>query len=445
MVPVSLDSLGFVAQQATLPRTEIDLALFLLAGLVFGLAAFFAVLREGLLHSVPSRVLEAARTDQERAGLRPLLDRAESLATSASIFGITCQILFTFCVVLIAVAAFGETLGALGIALAASVPLLVFATETLPNILRGGFSDRLLRAVLPSFDLLQRPLLALRLGLDATSRAVMRLLRIPERKKTARQIVEDLRSVIEDSERESDLHESEREIIENVVEFSDVGVAQVMTPRTELTAVEVGAGILEVVRAIARSGHSRIPVYEKDLDTIIGIAYAQEILKLLSEGKLEGAHLRDLLRPASFVPETKPISALLADFRRSRQKIAIVLDEYGGTAGIVTIGDIVARLVGDMREEHDEGAPEPIRRMADGRVEIQAVTRVSEVNEALNLKLPEEEDFETLAGFVLSELGHLPRPGEAFDWDGIEFTVSEANDRRILKVLLRPPQTHAVG
>ncbi len=422
-----------------------DLEVIAIAVHVFGAASFFAVLRAGLLHSVPSRVLEGCPSDEERDRLRPLLENAESLATSASVFGITCQILFTFCTVLLVVSVFGETLGALGIGLAGSVPLLVFATELLPNVLRGSFSDRLLRTVLPAFEILQLPLASLVLGLEATRRVSMRLFRIPERKRTARQIVEDLRVVIEDSQREGDLQASEREIIENVVDSHDVDVARVMTPRTEISAVEVGSGVMEVVQAIAASGHSRIPVYERNLDTIIGIANAQEILRLLSQDRLLSVDLRSLLRPVSFVPETKLVPDLLAEFRRSRQKVAIVLDEYGGTAGLVTLGDIVAELVGEMREEHGEAAQEPIRAMPDGRIEVQAITRVSAVNEALHLNLPEEEDFETLAGFVLSELGHLPKPGETFEWDGVRFSVAEASDRRVLSMVLRLPRSPSPG
>jgi putative hemolysin len=225
-----------------------------------------------------------------------------------------------------------------------------------------------------------------------------------------------------------------------VVEFYDVDVAEVMTPRTELTAVELGQGAREVVRAIASSGHTRIPVYEKSLDSIVGVVFAQEMVELVADGRVEECELRDLVRPVHFVPETKLVSELLADFRRDKQKLAVVLDEYGGTSGIVTMGDVVAELVGEMREELGEEPPIPIRRMPDGTIEIQGTTRVGEVNEELELELPEEEDYDTLAGFVLSELGRFPKPGEAFERKGLEFTVMDASDRRVHKILLRLPQ-----
>jgi len=210
-----------------------------------------------------------------------------------------------------------------------------------------------------------------------------------------------------------------------------------MTPRTEIQAVELSDGPPEVVRLIGETGHSRIPVYDKNLDRIVGVAYAQEILQAIARGELVNRDLGSLLRPVLFVPETKLASELLAEFRRKQQKIAVVLDEYGGTAGLVTMGDIVTELVGDMPAELGRGEPAPITRLADGRILVRGTTRVSEVNEELGLELPEEEDFETLAGFVLAELGRFPRKGEGLEKDGVSFVVTEASDRRVLAVEIR--------
>jgi CBS domain containing-hemolysin-like protein len=410
----------------------------LFAVLALVLTGLFSMLRAALLHSVPSRVLERARSEAARRVLRPLLERAEDLATSASVCAITSQIVF---VVLVLVLVTRDTLTwtGTGIALALAVPLLVFASEILPSAVRGDRADALLRRTLPSFSKAQQPLAAVLYLLEATRRGTMHVLRIPHKSRSARRIVEDIRDVIEESERDSELQESEREIIENVVEFYDVDVAEVMTPRTELTAVEVSATVQELVRVFAESGHSRIPIYDGNLDTIIGVVYGRQILQLLSTDDLSAASLRTMARPISFVPETKLVSELLAQFRRDKQKMAIVLDEYGGTSGLVTIGDIVSEIVGDMRDEMGEGEPEPIQKLSLGSFWVQGNARVSEVNEELGLSLPEEEDFETVAGFVLSELGRFPKRGEHFEWDGIQFLVREANDRRVLAVELKLP------
>ena len=414
-----------------------------LAALALGalaLTALFGLVRSALLHSVPSRVLELTRGEERRKKLRSLLERAESLATSASVFWITCQILFVvFVWVLVGEVLGGEGLSSssMGLSLVITVPLLVIAGELLPSALRGERSDRFLTHALPTFEMVQRPLAALSLALVASRALLMRLLHVHERHASTRELVEGLRAVIEDSEREEDLAESEREIIENALGFHDVDVAQVMTPRTEIDAVELSEGAREVVRRIAETGHSRIPVYDKSLDRIVGVAYAHEILQAVAAGELQSRELNSLLRPVLFVPETKPASELLAEFRRKRQKIAIVLDEYGGTSGLVTMGDIITELVGDMPGELGQTEPAPITRQAEGRYEVLGTTRVSDVNGELGLDLPEEEDFETLAGFVLAEFGRFPKKGESFERDGATFTVSDASDRRVLRVEVR--------
>lgn len=419
---------------------EADGVLFLALG-ALALTSLFGLLKAALLHSVPSRVLEHARGEERRRRLRPLLERAEFLATSASVLWITCQILFVvFVWVLVGEGLGGEGLSwsSMGLALIITVPLLAVAGEVLPSTLRGERSDRFLARALVAFELAQRPLAALIVGIVGSRTLLLRLLRIQAPSTSTREIVEGLRAVIEDSERDEDLAESEREIIENALGFHDVDVDQVMTPRTEIRAVELSDGVQEVVRLIGETGHTRIPVFDKSLDRIVGVAYAQDVLQAIARGAAASQDLGSILRPVLFVPETKLATELLAEFRRRRQKVAVVLDEYGGTAGLVTMGDLVTELVGDMPGELGQHEPAPITRLPDGRVEVLGTTRVSEVNGELELDLPEEEDFETLAGFVLAEFGRFPARGECFEREGRTFVVTDATDRRVNKVEIRP-------
>ena len=223
------------------------------------------------------------------------------------------------------------------------------------------------------------------------------------------------------------------------MEFRDVDVAAVMTPRTEISGVEVEKGLLAVVQKAAETNHSRIPVYQESVDNIIGTISVRDLVKYAATDDLDAADLRERLRPAYFVPETMPVSQLLAEFRRERLKLAIVLDEYGGTAGLVTLGDVIEEIVGDLHEEFEEVEQSPLRRVADGVTEIDASLHVSEVNEELDLDLPEEEDFETLAGFILAEFGRMPRQGDHFIRDDVKFIVTDASDRRVL--IVRVEQT----
>jgi putative hemolysin len=416
-----------------------DELLLLAAGALF-LVALFALVRSALLHSLPSRVLEFAADDARRRRLSPLLERAESLATSASVYWTASQILFVvFVWVLVGEFLGGEGLSApsMGLSLLVTVPLLVVAGEALPSALRGERTDRFLVHALPAFEIAQRPLAALIVALEATRRLFFRLLRIPERPASARELVEGLRAVIEDSERDQGLAESERELIENALSFHDVAVNQVMTPRTDIEAVELSEGVREVVRRMADTGHSRIPVHDGGLDRIVGVAYAQEILQAIANDEAEQRELGSLLRPVLYVPETKLASELLNEFKTKHQKIAVVLDEYGGTAGLVTMGDLVSELMGEMPAELGRREPPPIRRLADGRLLVNGTTKVSELEEELAFELPRGTGYETVAGYVLYELGRFPKKGEKLAREGFELVVSEATDRRVVQVEFR--------
>jgi CBS domain containing-hemolysin-like protein len=409
------------------------------------LAAFFAILRSALLHSNAQRVLSRARGPAQKARIEPLLARADSLATSAGILKVTFELAFATQV--LRCLAEGEALGlrAILLTLAIAVPAILVASQALPTVVALGVGDRLLLWGLPTFHVLQIPLRWLVEALEAATRALMRIVGLRQDPASARQIVEGLREVIAESEISGDLDETEREIIGNVMEFRDVGVSALMTPRTAIDGIEIGEGLLAAARKMAECGHSRLPVYDGSLDTIVGFVIARDVLQAVAERGTSDRSLRSILRPAYFVPETKPVSELLAEFRREKIKLAIVLDEYGGTAGIVSLGAIIQEIVGDIQDEFGEASPLPIRRFPDGRVEVDASLRVSEVNGELGTELPEDGGFETLAGFVLAKLGHFPKRGESFSEGTFEYAVTEASDRRVIKVCLRPVRHELVA
>jgi putative hemolysin len=400
--------------------------------------AFFAILRVALLRSNAARVLARVPSQGRKQRLEPLIARADSLATSARVLEVACELAF-FGLLLRALAGSEPvSLSTWLYAVLLAVPSLLVVTETLSTAIAMRVGDALLVRVLPAFDLVQAPLHWLVRLLEMIRRALMRVAGLRPGLIEAREIVEDLREVIEDSEISGGLDETEKEIIGNVMEFRDVGVSAVMTPRTEIHGVEIGAGVLAAAREFAACGHSRIPVYDGSLDTIVGVVTARDVVQLVGEKGLGDAALRSILRPATFVPETKRVSELLSEFKREKIKLAIVLDEYGGTAGLVTLGDIISEIVGDIQDEYDEALPQPIRRIEGGAAEVDASLHVSEVNEELAVEIPEGEDYETLAGFVLAELGHFPKRGERFELSGVEYVVLEASDRRVLKVCVRP-------
>ena len=427
-----------LASAAPFEWAQADLHLLGLAFLALIGAAFFSTLRRAMALADLEHLLPNAGDDGEADHIRTLFGRFDTLSTSATILETGLQLAFVT-VVLVFVANEGtpEWPDVL-ITLLACVPLIWFATDAVAKALALRSGDVLVMRVLPTFHVLQLPISVVPMVLEGIRRGVLRALGLNDRTDVTRQIVAGLREVIEDAD-VSDRHldETEKELIGNVMEFRDVDVAAVMTPRTKVEAVEVEEGLQGAAVRVAETGHSRIPVYEDTLDQIVGTVSARDLVQVVAAERLGETSLSEIQHPAYFVPETKHISELLAELRRQKIKMAIVLDEYGGTAGIVTVGDILSEIVGDIPDEYDKDEPSPIRHMPGGAAEVEANLHVTEVNEALELDIPEESDYETLGGFVLAELGHFPVRGEAFTYDGAEYSVLEANDRRVLKVRVR--------
>jgi len=393
------------------------------------------LIRSSLEHTPSSKVLPLVPEGPSRERLSALLAKPDPLLMSAGLLKLASELTFlAFLLPLVAPDGVVDLRALLG-AVAMGVPCLLLLCEALPSALARRHGERILSYWLLPFHALQLPLVPVVALLRLLRDAVLRASRIEESDLPQQQAVEELREVIEETGHTGELEQSEREMLENVIEFHDVDVSAVMTPRTEILGVEVSEGLPGALQLAVKESLSRIPVYEGSIDTIIGYINARLVLKLLAEDELKSAELRDHLQPALFVPETQRVSTLLSEFREERQKMAIILDEYGGTSGLVTIGDVFAELVGELQDEFsDEEEPEEIRRVAPGVSEIDGAARLDEVNEALELGLPEEEDYETLAGFILSELGRIPRSGDRFEREGVRYEVMEASDRRVICV-----------
>jgi putative hemolysin len=246
-------------------------------------------------------------------------------------------------------------------------------------------------------------------------------------------IENEILSAVEEGEKEGVVDEEERQMIESVIAFHDTQVGQIMTPRPEIFALEIGATLEQVKATIAESGHSRIPVYQGKIDQIVGILYARDMLKLLGE-PADKFNIRDFIRPAFFVPETKPLRDLLHDFRLQKVHIAIVSDEYGGTAGLVTIEDIFEELVGDISDEHEPAEPAMIQRIDDLTAEADARTYIDELNRVLGLNLPEDAGYDTLGGFVTTTVGKIPLKDATFEHAGVKYTILDAEPQKVNRV-----------
>lgn len=231
-------------------------------------------------------------------------------------------------------------------------------------------------------------------------------------------------------------------MIEGVISFRDLQVGQIMTPRTDIIAIEAPATLAQVRDVITREGLSRVPVYEVNLDNVIGILYAKDLLAGLGKnGDGAGFDLKKYLRPPLFVPATKPLRDLLKEFRVQQVHLAIALDEYGGTAGLVTTEDIIEEIVGDIVDEYERPEPAELKRIDARTVEVDARMNLVDLNRELGLHLPEEEEYHTVGGFVIAMLGSIPPKGEKLTHEGVEFTVLDSEPRRVKRVKLVLPET----
>ncbi len=244
---------------------------------------------------------------------------------------------------------------------------------------------------------------------------------------------EELLSVVEQGIIEGVVDKEELEMIENVLELSDSAADEIMTPRTDLIAINIKENLEGVLETISDAGHSRIPVYEDNIDNIIGLVYAKDLLAEIGKDP-SGFKLQDKMRDAYFVPETKPLRDLLHEFQNQKLHIAVVLDEYGGTAGIVTIEDILEELVGEIVDEYEDTPSEEFKKIDETTVEVDARMHIDDLNEEFDITLPEEEDYDTVGGFVFSYLGYIPKTGEVFEYEGLNFTISAAETRRINRI-----------
>lgn len=241
---------------------------------------------------------------------------------------------------------------------------------------------------------------------------------------------EQLIELVEATEESGELIEDEKEMIHSVIEFTDTVAREVMTPRTDIDAVEVNSTPEEVAKVIRDTGHTRIPIYEGTIDRIVGIVHAKDLLHTLLEGN--GNALRSIMRAPYFIPESKDLHQLLAEFRSGRTQMAIVQDEFGGTAGLVTIEDLVEEIVGEIVDEYDVEEAD-IQEVDDGVWLIDGRTHVDDVNDEIGSKF-ESEEFDTIGGFVFGLFGRQPEKGECIDAGTWELEVAETDGRRVMKV-----------
>ncbi len=252
--------------------------------------------------------------------------------------------------------------------------------------------------------------------------------------------VDELKQLITESEEGGVIEPPEREMLESVFDFGELMVRQVMVPRTSIVAIEADMLLDQIIQTVTQYSYTKLPVFEEDLDQIIGILHVKDVLRVMEKTDCQDTTARELARETLYIPETLPVNERLRQFRNNRQHIAIVLDEFGGTAGLVTLEDLLEEIVGEVSDQFDVATPE-IQPQPDGSVLIDGLTLMESVNQQLELNLTDPH-YDTIAGFFLGKLGHIPTIGDTVEYDGVRLKVESMDGLRISQLsLLRLNQT----
>jgi putative hemolysin len=312
--------------------------------------------------------------------------------------------------------------------------------ELVPKTLALASAERYALAASGPFELLEKLLSPIVRVLEGITNAVTRPLGA-EHHDRSQISMEELKILVERGGEQGVLEAEEEQMISAVIELGEGRIHEVMVPRIDVTAIPVETAFGEAVDTILREGHSRIPVYEESIDNVVGILYAKDLLPYLKNGA-EPPELRGLLRPPLFVPESMSVDDLLHELQRRKVHIAVVLDEYGGTAGIVTIEDLLEEIVGEIQDEYDVEEP-MVERISDHEVRFDGRANIDDFIDAFGVSLADEdrEEYDTVGGLVYHRVGGVPEVGDSLEVDGLTLTVESTDGRRVGKVLAvrRPP------
>jgi CBS domain containing-hemolysin-like protein len=246
--------------------------------------------------------------------------------------------------------------------------------------------------------------------------------------------VDELKMLVTASAESGVVEAEESEMLHAIFDFGELVVRQVMVPRTEVIAVEADTPLVDIIGLVTHSSYTKFPVFEENLDHIVGIAHVKDLLHAMQNSDSQECTARTFAREPLFVPETISVSALLRHFRDNRQHIAIVMDEYGGTAGLVTLEDLLEEIVGEVSDQFDDAAPE-FQTLEDGSVLIDGLSLIEEVNEQIGVNLV-DPNYDTIAGYVLGKLGRIARSGDVIEGDGVRLRVHEMDNLRIARISL---------
>jgi CBS domain containing-hemolysin-like protein len=398
----------------------------------------FAALEYGWQNLSRTRLADMGEGPASRDRLRKLLAEADRAETALIVLRIASQMAFVASLVLLAqewVPQWWPEAGAASPVLLAALTAFVWITlfcRILPGELSVTVLEALVRATMPliivSGRLLAPPM--------DVARMLMRIATGATKQAEAELYADEILATVEEGEREGHLAEHQADMIEQILSLQKIEVRRLMTPRTDVDTIDVNVTVGEAREFALATGRSRYPVVEGEVDHVVGVVHVKDLLR-----KGREQPVRSVMRPPWFVPESKYITELLAEFRRHKTHLAVVLDEYGGTSGVITIEDVLEEIVGEIEDEFDtDEAPAEID-IIDARHAIApGAMRVNEVNATLSIAIPESDDWDTLGGFIFNTLGRLPEEGESLRHENLILTVQKVVERRVDRVAIEIPE-----
>ncbi len=312
--------------------------------------------------------------------------------------------------------------------------VLIFG-EITPKVLAKTHSMKISGAVIAPIYVLSIIALPIIKLLMIATKIISKIMGVDIKDENLMITTEEIKSYIKVGEAEGVIEEEEREMIHSIIEFGDTAAKEVMTPRTSLVMLDSESTIDEVWDEIVESGYSRIPVYGEDYDEILGILYVKDLMVLVKKGETN-IPIKNILREAYFVPDTKSIVEILEEFKNKQVHMAVVLDEYGGTTGLLTIEDLIEEIIGEIKDEYDLHEEDEIEKIEENKYKIDARINIEDLNKELELEIPESEDYESLGGYILDILGRVAEVDDVVDLDGIKMTVLEVDKIRVVKILV---------
>jgi magnesium and cobalt exporter, CNNM family len=398
------------------------------------LNAFFVAAEYGLVTARRTRIreLEEQGNRRARAVLQIVADPPRFIA--AMQLGVTATSLAIGALGEQALAKVFDPILASVIALALAFLIITFLHVVIGELVPKGVALRhsettalVVSAPVRGFFVLLKPLIWV---LQRSSELVLRMLGLEPPGEEDDVLSEaELKMVLDRSTKHGEIEQQEQEMLYKVFDFADKEVSAVMVPRPEVVALSVELPPEEALAAMIESPYTRYPVYRESLDQVVGVLHVRDLISALTDRGIAGVQIEELVRPAHIVPETKDLAALLAEFRRTNQHMAIVVDEYGDLEGIVTLEDLLEEIVGEIEDEFDL-PDESVERLPNGKMRIDGTFPIDDFNEQFERQIP-IEDYHTVGGFVFGLLGRAPEPGDEVGWDGTRFTVLEVEGSRI--------------